>query len=71
MTPEQREQMEQHVTAIAQLLYDDAEAKGMSMDSMADIEQTVRTQLQTHVSPELGIFLSTRVSAQTQEKPES
>jgi len=71
MTPEQREQMEQHVTAIAQLLYDDAEAKGMSMDSMADIEQTVRTQLQTHVSPELGIFLSTRVSAQKQEKPES
>ena len=71
MTPEQREQMEQHVTAIAQLLYDDAEAKGMSMDSMADIEQTVRTQVQTHVSPELGIFLSTRVSAQTQEKPES
>ena len=71
MTPEQREQMEQHVTAIAQLLYDDAEAKGMSMDSMADIEQTVRTQLQTHVSPELGIFLSTHVSAQKQEKPES
>lgn len=71
MTPEQREQMEQHVTAIAQILYDDAEAKGMSMDSMAEIEQTVRTQLQNHVSPELGIFLSTLVSAQMKEKPES
>lgn len=71
MTPEQREQMEQHVTAIAQILYDDAEAKGMSMNSMAEIEQTVRSQLQSHVSPELGIFLSTLVSAQKKAKPES
>jgi len=71
MTPEQREQMQYHVSSLAQILYDDAEAKGMSMGSMGEIEQSVRTQLQTHVSPDLGIFLSKLVSDQMMEKRES
>lgn len=71
MTPEQREQMHYHARALAQILYDDAEAKGMSMNSLGEIEQTVRSQLQSHVSPDLGIFLSKLVSAQMMEKRES
>ena len=71
MSPEQREQMQYYVSGLAQILYDDAEAKGMNMASMGEIEQAVRTQLQTHVSPKLGIFLSKLVSAQMMEKRES
>lgn len=71
MTPEQREQMQYHVSALAQILYDDAEAKGMNMASLGEIEQAVRAQLQTHVSPDLGIFLSQLVSDPMMEKRES
>lgn len=71
MTPEQRKQMQHHVSALSQILYDDAKAKGMSMGSMGEIEQTVRAQLQSHVSPDLGIFLSKLVSARMMEKRES
>lgn len=61
MTPDSRQQLDEHVRAIAQLLYADAEAKGMPMDSLGDIEQTVRTQLLAHVSPGLGDFLSKQI----------
>lgn len=71
MTPEQRKQIQHHVSALAQILYDDAAAKGMSMTSLGEIEQTVRTQLQSYVSPDVGIFLSTRRSAKMREKRES
>ncbi len=71
MTPEQRDQMQHHVSALAQILYDDAQANGMSMGSLGEIEQTVRTQIQNYVSPELGVFLSTQVSAKMREKRES
>ena len=71
MTPEQREQMQQHISAIAQILYDDAEATGMNMENLAEIEHTVRCQLQRHVSPEVGLFLSTRVSDPMREQAES
>jgi len=69
MTPENRQQLDAHVQSIAQLLYSEAQAEGLPMSSLADIEQTVRAQLQSHVSPGLGNFLSeqaalTRVSPQ-------
>ena len=65
MPPEQQQQLDNHVSEIAKLLYADAQAQGMKMDTLGDIEQTVRAQLQTHVSPELGNFLSTRLLEQT------
>ena len=58
MTPETHQQLDTHVQAIAQILYDDAQANGLPMDSLEDIEHTVRAQLQSHVSPGLGNFLS-------------
>ena len=62
MTPENRQQLDTHIQAIAQLLYSDAQAEGLPMSSLADIEQTVRAQLQSRVSPGLGIFLSKPVA---------
>lgn len=71
MTPDQRDQMQHHVNALAQILYDDAKEKGMRMTSLGEIEQTVREQVHRHVSPNLGLFLSTQASAKTREKRES
>lgn len=50
------QQLKAHVRAIALLLYSDAQAAGLPMRNWVDIEQTVRTQLQSHVSPGQGIF---------------
>lgn len=58
MKPDTRQQLDAHVRAIAQILHEDAQAQGLPMDSLGDIELTVRAQLQTHVSPGLGVFLS-------------
>jgi hypothetical protein len=40
------------------------------MGNLSEIEITVRSQLLRHVSPELGIFLSKQLSAQTQATDE-
>ena len=58
MTPEQQAQMNAHVRAIAQLLHSDAKAEGLPMATLGEIEQTARHQLQLHVSPGIGRFLS-------------
>jgi hypothetical protein len=70
MTPEQHQHLQRHVSEIAKLLYSDAEAKGLPMSNLSEIEMTVRSQLLRHVSPELGIFLSKQLSAQTQATDE-
>lgn len=59
MTPEQQAQLKSHVNAIAALLHSEAKAQGLPIATLGEIEQTVRQQLQTHVSPEIGHFLST------------
>jgi len=61
MTPETHQQLDTHVRAIAQILYDDAQANGLPMDSLEDIEHAVRAQLQSHVSPGVGNFLSKQI----------
>lgn len=61
MTPDDRQQLDSHVQAIAQILHSDAQAQGLPMDSLEAIEQTVRAQLQRHVSPGLGNFLSKQI----------
>ena len=61
MTPDTHQQLDSHVRAIAQILYDDAQSNGLPMDSLEDIEHTVRAQLQSHVSPSLGNFLSKQI----------
>jgi uncharacterized protein (DUF849 family) len=55
MTPEDQQAMDEHVQAIAKILYNDADKS--QMKNLAEIEAMVRSQVQAHVTPELGVFL--------------
>lgn len=68
MTSEQQQALQAHLQAIAQILYDDSDPA--TMQTLEGIEMTLRQQIQTHVSPELGIFLSQRLQAHKQANPE-
>lgn len=67
MTPEQQRELNEHVQRIAKILHQDAQTQGLAMSSLADIEETVREQIQGHVSPQIGIFLSTKLAQDKQE----
>ena len=69
MTPEQQQKLQEHIQAIAKILYDDTQAKQLT--SLAGIEKTVRSQMQKHVMPEIGVFLSQRSQAQRQDTNEN
>ncbi len=56
MTPEEQQAVNEHVQAIAKILYKDADKSQMT--NLAEIEAMVRSQVQQHVTPELGVFLS-------------
>lgn len=56
MTPDQKQALKAHLQAIAQILYDDSDPA--TLKTLEGIEMTLRQQIQTHVSPELGNFLS-------------
>lgn len=56
MTPEEEQMVAYHVRELAKLLYKDADASRMT--NLGEIEATVREQVQKHVTPEMGIFLS-------------
>ncbi len=56
MTPEQQQALEEHIQAIAKILYEDTLPEQLT--SLAGIEQAVRSQMQKHVMPEVGVFLS-------------
>lgn len=71
MTPEKQAQMDAHVRAIAQLLHADAKSEGMPMATLGEIEQTVRQQMQTHVSSGIGNFLSKQIAQKSANHPEA
>ena len=56
MTPEDSQALKEHTQAIAAILYRDQNPQ--KLQSLEDIEITVRQQLLEHVSPQVGIFLS-------------
>lgn len=56
MTPDEKQALNEHVQAIAKLLRKDAGERPMT--TLGEIEVVVREQIQTYVSPQLGIFLS-------------
>jgi len=53
MTPEQQQALQEHIQAIAKILYEDTSAEQLT--TLAGIEQAVRNQMQKHVMPE-GVF---------------
>lgn len=62
MTPEEQTMLDQHVQAIAQILYREAESR--PMETLGQIETVIRAQFQEHVGPQLGIFLSQKLPGQ-------
>lgn len=56
MTPEQQQALQEHIRVIAQILYEDTPPERLT--TLAGIEQAVRDQMQKHVMPEVGVFLS-------------
>lgn len=58
MTPEQEQALQEHVQAIARILYENTPPS--QLKTLGGIEQAVRDQMQKHVMPEVGIFLSQR-----------
>lgn len=67
MTPEEARELNSCVRRISELLYQDAQSKSLPVTTLAEIESTVRTQLQSHVSPQMGLFLSTKLAHQSME----
>ena len=68
MTPAQAQALKVHLEAIAQILYDESDPEAMK--TLEGIELTLREQIQAHVSPELGRFLSERLAVRKQEECE-
>lgn len=64
MTPEQQQALDQHIQAIAEILYEDTPPEQLT--SLAGIEKAVRSQMQKHVMPDVGVFLSQLLQAQGQ-----
>lgn len=58
MTPEQEQAVQEHVQAIAKILYEDTPPE--QLKTLGGIEQAVREQMQKHVMPAVGVFLSQR-----------
>ncbi|MBW4490087.1 MAG: hypothetical protein KME12_20090 [Trichocoleus desertorum ATA4-8-CV12] len=68
MTPEQEQALKAHLQAIAQILYNESDPAAMK--TLEGIEMTVWQQIQAHVSPEIGSFLSRRLQERKQVNPE-
>ena len=64
MNPEKAQALREHALALAALLYSEADKEQLT--TLAGIEKTVRDQLLEHVSPHIGVFLSTQRQAHTQ-----
>ncbi len=62
MIPEQKQAIQQHIQAIAEILYEETPEE--ELKTLAGIEQAVRTQMQTHIMPEVGVFLSQKLQEQ-------
>jgi len=67
MTPEEQRDLEICVNRISKILHQDAQSKSLPMNTLAELESTVRQQLQAHVSPKMGLFLSTQLAHHNSE----
>lgn len=71
MTPEEKQAVAYHVRELAKLLYKDADASQLPMSNLGEIEAAVRQQVQKHVTPEMGVFLSKQLQAQLKDTRDS
>lgn len=66
MTPEQEQTIQTYVEAISAILYADCDPA--SLKTLEDIESAVKDKVLTHVTPQIGFFLSTQLAVQKQEE---
>ena len=69
MTPEKAKELKTYVQAIAAILYEETPQE--TLNTLEEIEQTVRQKVLKHVSPEIGVFLSERSQVQPQAEKEN
>lgn len=68
MTEEENQLLLEHTRAIAKILYKNAPVEELT--SLGKIEEVVRSQMQEHVMPEVGVFLSKMSQEKAQDASE-
>ena len=63
MTPKEKKELTKHLNAIGKILYKQTTPE--QIESLANIEETVREQVLEHISPQISIFLSDKEQEQT------
>ena len=69
MTPDKAKALKAHVQAIAAILHE--ETPPDKLNTLEEIEQTVRQKILKHVSPEIGIFLFEQSQVQLSAEKEN
>lgn len=68
MTEEENQLVIEHARAIAKILYKNTPVEELT--SLGKIEEVVRTQMQEHVMPTVGVFLSKMSQEKKQDTSE-
>jgi hypothetical protein len=68
MKPDHQKKLQEHLQAIAKILYQEAQIE--ELESLAGIEKTIRAQTLEYITPELGIFFSNKQQELHQEESE-
>ena len=69
MTPEKVKELKAYLQAIAAILYEETPQE--LLNTLEEIEQTVRQKVLKYVSPEIGVFLSQRSQGQPSVEQEN
>ena len=69
MTPEKAKELKTYVQAIAAILYEETPQE--TLNTLEEIEQTVRQKVLKHVSPEIGVFLFKQSQVQAQAEKDA
>ena len=56
MTPEKAQALQDHINAIAAILYEETQPEQLT--TLESLEKTVRQQVLQYVTPQKGVFLS-------------
>jgi len=67
MTPEQQQELNQHIQAIAKILHQEAEAE--KIPTLEGIETTIREQTLKYITPKLGFFFVTKTTGTQAGRP--
>ena len=66
MTPEQQAELNLHLKAIAQILYQQADSS--KLETLVGIEETIREQTLEYITPQIGFFFSKTLPELKQEE---